>query len=166
MHREAMEYVTTQVRRHHLNVPGARILDLGGRNVNGTPRRLFSRAACYMSVDIRDGPGVDVVADAADLDLAERFDVVVSTELFEHTARAAEMVTAAFRHLVPGGVFIATMAGPGRAPHGASGEHTPPEGEWYENVEPDALEAWIRAAGFQAWWVNQLGTDVRCRAVK
>lgn len=161
-----MEYVTTQVRRHHLNAPGARILDLGGRNVNGTPRHLFKRAASYVSVDIREGPGVDIVADAADLDLDDRFTVVVSTELFEHTARASEMVTAAFRHLEPGGVFIATMAGPGRAPHGASGEVRLPRGEFYRNVEPDALEGWIRAAGFQQWWVNQSGTDVRCRAVK
>lgn len=165
MHPEAMNYVSSQVRRHHLNRAGVRVLDLGGRDVNGTPRRLFGRAAAYVSVDLRDGPGVDIVADAADLDLDERFDVVVSTELFEHTARAAEIVGAAYRHLVPGGVLLATMAGPGRAPHGASGEPRPPRGEWYANVGPEALEGWIRAAGFGVWWINQLGTDLRVRAI-
>lgn len=159
-----MQYMSSQVRRHHLNAPGARVLDLGGRNVNGTPRHLFNRAAVYVSVDLRAGPGVDIVADAADLNLDEKFDVVVSTELFEHTARAAEIVGAACRHLKPGGVFLATMAGPGRAPHGASGESRPPRGEFYLNVEPEALEAWLKAAGFVEWWVNQLGTDLRCRA--
>ena len=159
-----MQYMSSQVRRHHLNTPGARILDLGGRNVNGTPRHLFSRAAVYVSVDLREGRDVDIVADAADLNLDERFDVVVSTELFEHTARAAEIVGAACRHLMPGGVLLATMAGPGRAPHGASGESRPPRGEWYRNVEPDALEGWLRAAGFGWWNVNQLGTDLRCHA--
>jgi SAM-dependent methyltransferase len=159
-----MNYMTSQVRRHHLNVPGVRVLDLGGRDVNGTPRRLFRKAAAYVSVDLRDGPGVDIVADAADLHLRERFDVVVSTELLEHTPRGEAIVAAAHRHLTPGGTFLATMAGPGREPHGASGEPRLPRGEYYGNVDPEALEGWIRAAGFQWWNINQLGTDLRCRA--
>ena len=159
-----MQYMSSQIRRHHLNALGARILDLGGRNVNGTPRHLFNRAAMYVSVDLQEGRDVDIVADAADLNLDDRFDVVVSTELFEHTARADEIVGAACRHLVAGGVFLATMAGPGRAPHGASGEQRPPRGEWYCNIEPGALEGWLRAAGFGWWNVNQLGTDLRCHA--
>lgn len=165
MHWEAMQYVASRVRRHRLNAPGVRVLDLGGRDVNGTPRRLFSRAAAYVSVDMRPGAGVDVVADAAEVELGELFDVVVSTELLEHTDRGAEIVATARRHLRPGGVFLATMAGPGRAPHGASGETRVPRGEWYRNVEPDELEQWLQAAGFAHWDVNQLGTDLRCRAV-
>jgi SAM-dependent methyltransferase len=164
MHPEAMNYVSSQVRRHHLNVDGVRVLDLGGRDVNGTPRHLFRRAAAYVSVDMRDGPGVDIVADAADLHLKDRFHVVVSTELLEHTPRGEAIVAAAHRHLTPGGTFLATMAGPGRAPHGASGEIKPPRGEYYRNVEPEALHGWLRDAGFVAWDVNQLGTDLRCRA--
>lgn len=159
-----MQYMSSQVRRHHLNAPGVRVLDLGGRDVNGTPRRLFSRAAQYIAVDLRDGPGVDIVCDAADLALKDRFDVVVSTELFEHTPKGGEIVATAHRHLAPGGTFLATMAGPGRAPHGASGESRPPRGEWYANVAPEELHEWLRAAGFVAWHVNQLGTDLRCRA--
>lgn len=164
MHKEAMKYITSQVRRHHLNAPGVRVLDLGGRDVNGTPRQLFTRAAAYVSVDLREGRGVDVVADAADLNLNERFQVVISTELLEHTDRAAEIVVAAFRHLEPGGVFLATMAGPGRPPHGASGEMRPPKGEWYRNIQPDELSEWLERAGFAEWYVDQLGTDLRCRA--
>jgi SAM-dependent methyltransferase len=157
MHKEAMDYMSSQVRRRHLNTPGVRVLDLGGRNVNGTPRRLFHRAAAYIAVDLRDGP-------AADLYLKDRFDVVVSTELLEHTPKGAAIVAAAHRHLTPGGTFLATMAGPGRAPHGASGETRPPRGEYYRNVEPEALHGWLEAAGFVTWDVNQLGTDLRCRA--
>lgn len=159
-----MQYMTAQVRRLRLNAPGVRVLDLGGRDVNGTPRHLFRRAAEYVSVDLRPGPCVDIVADAADLDLDQPFDVVVSTELLEHTPRAGEIVATAARHLVVGGTFLATMAGPGRAPHGASGEIRLPEGEFYENVTPEALHGWLRAAGFQAWDVDQFGTDLRCRA--
>lgn len=91
--------------------------------------------------------------------------MVISTELLEHTPKGAEIVASAARHLTPGGTFLATMAGPGRAPHGASGESKPPQGEYYRNVDPEALQGWIRAAGFESWDVNVLGTDLRCRAV-
>ena len=160
-----MQYVSSQVRRHRLNQPGVRVLDLGGRDVNGTPRALFRRAAAYIAVDMRAGRGVDVVADAATLDLGETFDVVLSTELLEHTDKGAQIVGTARRHLRSAGTFLATMAGPGRLPHGASGEIRLPQGEYYANVEPEALEAWIRGAGFESWDINQLGTDLRCRAI-
>jgi SAM-dependent methyltransferase len=162
MHDEAFRYVVEQASK--LNTEGIDVLDLGGRNVNGTTRELFRHAARYVSVDIRDGEGVDIVCDAADLDLGELFDVVVSTELLEHAERAAEIVVAARRHLKPGGKFIATMAGPGRRPHGASGETNPPPGEFYLNVEPPTLTSWLRDAGFDVWQVDQAGTDLRCVA--
>lgn len=138
------------------------VLDLGGRDVNGTTRCLFSGR--YVTVDIAPHPSVDVVADAATLDLDETFDVVVSTECFEHTPSGAAICATAFRHLNDDGLFIATMAGPGRAPHGADGAPSPPPGEWYRNVEPDELAVWLRDAGFVVWQVDQAGPDVRCWA--
>jgi SAM-dependent methyltransferase len=162
MHDEAFRYVVEQASK--LNTEGLDVLDLGGRNVNGTTRELFRDAARYVSVDIRDGDGVDVVCDAADLDLGETFDVVVSTELLEHAERGAEIVAVARQHLKPGGKFIATMAGTGRRPHGASGEHDPPHGEFYRNVEPRTLSSWLCSAGFDVWQLDQAGPDLRCVA--
>lgn len=164
MHTEAIQYVLDAVDDLCLNP--SNVLDLGGRNINGTARDAFPNVDRYVAVDIAAGPCVDIVCDAADLDIDERFDVVVSTELLEHTARAAEIVATACRHLRPGGVFIATMAGPGRPPHGASGESKPPRGEHYRNVEPDELHEWLRAAGFTSWDVNVHFRDVRCTAVR
>jgi len=154
-----MQYVTAEVE----GVTPRSVLDLGGRNVNGTPRYLFPGVR-YVSVDIRPGDCVDVVADCADVDLGEGFDLVISTELLEHTDRAEQIVAAARRHLNPGGVFVATMAGPGRGPHGASGEPLPPPGEFYRNVEPAHLERWLQAAGFDEWTIDQSGPDLRCTA--
>lgn len=162
MHDEAFNWVAGVVAERRLDRSGVTVLDLGGRDVNGTTRRLFSNPARYIVVDIQEHPTVDVVADAAGLELGETFDVVTSTECLEHAERAAEIVGAAFRHTKSGGVFIATMAGPGRHPHGASGEPSPPPGEWYRNVEPDELRAWLGSAGFVAVTVDQLGGDVRC----
>jgi SAM-dependent methyltransferase len=163
MHDAAMNYVAKAVQDHQLNRLGVHVLELGGRDVNGTVERLFC-ADRYVSVDIVAGPGVDVVCDAADLNLRDKFDVVVSTELLEHTPRGAEIVAAARRHLKPGGVFVATMAGPGRVPHGASGEPKPPVGEWYMNVEKHTLEKWLEDGGFTEWEVDQLDVDMRCIA--
>lgn len=162
MHPAADAYV-----REHaagLNRPGVTVLELGGRYINGGVREFFNRAAEYVSVDIVAGRDVDIVADAADLELGRTFDVVVSTELFEHTPRAAEIVVSAYRHLAPGGVFLATMAGPGRAPHSAAGRPRMEPGEWYRNIEPAELDEWLQWAGFDAWTVDVLGDDVRCVA--
>lgn len=164
MHEAVIEYVSSEIADRDLNRDKIRVLDLGGRDINGTTRPLFDLVDSYVSVDIADGPGVDIVSDAADLDLGERFDVVVSTELLEHTERAAEIVIAAHRHTRPGGVFIATMAGPGRSPHGASGGPWPSVGEFYCNVSPDELGEWLAAAGFSEWSIDQCGLDLRCTA--
>ena len=81
VHDAAYAYVNKVVAEHGL---GGSVLDLGGRDVNGSVRELFN-ASRYVTVDIAPAPSVDVVADAADLDLGETFDVVISTECFEHT---------------------------------------------------------------------------------
>lgn len=161
MHAEAMAYVADTIVEHELT---GDVLDLGGRYINGTTRDLFPNGHRYIVVDIEPDPSVDIVADAGDLNLGEEFDVVLSTELLEHTPRGADIVASAYRHLRPGGTFVATMAGPGRPPHGAAGSPWPLEGEHYKNVWPDTLAEWLTDAGFAEHKIDTLGTDVRCWA--
>ena len=160
MHDAAFAYVAATVNRHQL---GGNVLDVGGRNINGTCRHLFNDG-CYVVVDIADGSDVDVVADAATLDLPVRFDVVVCTEVLEHTDQASAIVATAYRHLVAGGVFVATMAGTGRAPHSAvDGGPLRPD-EFYRNVTADDLTGWLTDAGFDATDIDDIGDDIRCTA--
>lgn len=141
--------------------PPERVVEFGSLNVNGSVRHLFGDAT-YVGVDLRDGPGVDVIGDAVDVPL-EGFDVVVCTEVLEHYDRPWLLVRKAARAVRPGGVFIATAAGPGREPHANDGG--PHVGsEHYANVAPGDLEDWCRAAGFSSWEVDVLGADVRCTA--
>lgn len=161
MHPEAFSYVADIVAEQNLE---GDVLDLGGRYINGTTKDLFPEGHRYVVVDIEPDPSVDIVADAGDLDLGETFDIVLSTELLEHTPRGADIVASAYRHLKAGATFVATMAGPGRPPHGAAGSPWPLEGEWYQNVWPFALEEWLTAAGFTEYKIDTLGTDVRCWA--
>lgn len=143
------------------------VLDLGGRDNNGSPRRLFP-AADYTVLDIADGPDVDVVADASTWEPDRKFDVVVSTELFEHTPVWPAICRTAYRALAPGGTFIATMAGPNRPAHGAWGGPAPEPGEWYRNIDPDELRQALTAAGFDPVTVDVQAnpSDVRVVARK
>lgn len=159
-----MQYAARQVTERKLNKIGVHVLDLGGRDVNGTTRPLFPGADRYVSVDIAEGRGVDIVCDAAELDLRDRFDVVMSTELLEHAERGAEIVATAFKHLKPGGWFVATMAGPGRKPHSADGSHVMSPWEFYRNVSRDLLDSWLVAAGFEWREIDETHMDMRCVA--
>lgn len=117
-------------------------LDIGGRDVNGTARAHFPHTH-WRGLDIRPGPGVDIVEDATTWrGVKPGFeDFVLSTECLEHVENWRGIVECAASVLSPGGPMLAffTAASTGRAPHGASGEHVPPPGEWYGNVRPDEL---------------------------
>lgn len=164
MHAEAWQWVKRCVA--DLGLSG-RVLDLGGRQVNYGSIRTLIPHDHWVGVDLRAGSEVDVVGNAATVEVEPgTWDVVVSTELLEHTPEGAGIVANAYRHLKPGGWFVATMAGEGRAPHGASGEARVPAGEHYENVTVAALTGWLEAAGFSEYTTDTLGADLRCWARK
>lgn len=137
------------------------VLDIGGRNVNGTPQELFPNAR-YMVLDIRAGANVDIVADAASwIPWAPIFDLVLSTECFEHTPEYAAICQTAYAACKPGGRFVVTCAGPGRAPHSAFVEAELQPGEYYGNVGPNELRNALQIAGFVDVEVEQVGLDLQ-----
>lgn len=113
-------------------------LDLGGVDINGTTRDLFPGAK-WTGLDIEDGPGVDVVADAATWQTRARFDIVTCTELLEHVEDWRGCIATTRRTLKKGGYLFITAASTGRYPHGARGGPSPLPGEWYSNINPDDL---------------------------
>jgi SAM-dependent methyltransferase len=136
------------------------VCDLGAFNVNGSADVYFP-GWDYVGVDIRPGPGVSVVADAATWDARGRlFDVVVSCEMFEHCEQWQEVVKNAFKLTKPGGYFFGTTAGPKREPHNSDGG-ADLGSEYYGNIEPDILEIILNRAGFVRVVVDHLGDDVR-----
>lgn len=146
MHPEAYEAVGSMVEASGLRLDGGTLLgiDIGGRDVNGTARAWFGPDTAWHGLDIRPGPGVDIVADATTWTAPTAlWDVVLSTECLEHVEHWRGIIRAAASALDPHGpqlVFV-TAASTGRGAHGASGEHTPPEGEWYGNVTQEDLGA-------------------------
>jgi SAM-dependent methyltransferase len=143
MHPEAWQWLEAQVRP--LLAGAAQVVDLGGFDVNGSPRALFSPATVYRVVDTRAGPGVDIVADAGTWlpapELRGAFDVALCTEVFEHVQHWQAIVYNLWLLLRPGGVCLVTCATAPRRPHSIDGVEPPPPGEWYGNVAPEALRA-------------------------
>lgn len=116
-----MDWVGTEVRRSGL--AGKDTLEVGSLDVNGSVRSLFSGK--YIGIDMREGPGVDVVGAADALPFgAGLFDVVVSTEMLEHDPSPWLSLAEMGRVLKTGGHLILTTRGNG------FGEHNEPSDYW------------------------------------
>jgi SAM-dependent methyltransferase len=80
------------------DVAGKRVLEIGSLDINGSARKCveFWQPAEYVGVDIKEGPGVDLVCDAEkliDIFSEESFDVVFSTELLEHVLNPKTVIS-------------------------------------------------------------------------
>jgi hypothetical protein len=143
VHQEAMQWGARFATSEPVSV-----LDLGGRDINGTPRALFPNAAPYVVLDIQAGPNVDIVGDAATWEPDREYDLVLCFECFEHTQLWPAICTTIFAALRPGGTAILTMAGPGRPAHSALDGGPLRRDEYYANVYPGDLEIVLKDAGF------------------
>lgn len=98
-------------------VAGRSVIEVGSYDVNGTVRPHIEAhgPASYLGADISEGPGVDLVANVADLPGAfpDGFDVVVSTEMLEHVEdwRSAMLALAALVNV--GGFLVVSTRSPG-----------------------------------------------------
>jgi SAM-dependent methyltransferase len=141
MHPEAWHWLETQIRPQLALARHA--LDLGGRDVNGSPRALFSFNTDYVVLDANAGDDVDIVADAASwspsYEFRGAFDVTLCTEVFEHTPHWRAIVYNLWLTLKPAGIVLVTCATHPRNPHSICGVEPPPPGEWYANVAPGEL---------------------------
>lgn len=148
-----------------------RVLDIGGRDLNGSTRPLFPNANPYHVLDVLPGPGVDFVADAAKWDFrsagAGPYDIVVSTETFEHAEHWRDILATAYAVLKPGGLLIFTCAGPGRPVHsgieavwGSIGD------EWYANVSAEEIAEALTGQGWTQIVTRTQGLDTQGVAVR
>jgi len=134
---------------------GARVVEIGARNINGSAREVFGPVASeYYGIDLVAGAGVDAVADAETFAPPFAPDLVVCCEVFEHTDRWPEILEHVREILKPGGWLVATMATDPRAPHSASDGGSLRDSEYYQNIAPILLVDTLRACGFE-----QIGTE-------
>lgn len=143
------------------------VLDIGGRDLNGNTRFLFPNANPYRVLDLRPGAGVDIVADAADWEPDRQYDLVVTTETFEHAEKWREIIRTAWNALRPGGWLIFTCAGPGRPAHsGVEAVQGLIGDEWYANVSPEEIAAELTDQGWIDIETHLKGLDTQGKAIK
>jgi hypothetical protein len=95
------------------------VLEIGSYNVNGSLREFFN-CSDWVGVDLVEGPGVDIVSSGHEFKSDKKFDVVVSSECFEHNPHYGNTFVNMVNHTSAGGLVSFTCASTGRAEHGTS----------------------------------------------
>jgi SAM-dependent methyltransferase len=141
-----MKYVRDMFPEKFIN---CRVLDIGSLDINGNNRYLFHNYS-YIGVDIGEGPNVDVVKRGHEFHDDVPFDIVISSECFEHDEFWDKTIENAIKLLKPGGIFLFSCATTGRPEHGT--RRTTPqdspftskiENDYYMNLTADDIKAKI-----------------------
>eukprot|EP00927_Polykrikos_kofoidii_P051032 TRINITY_DN44847_c0_g1_i1.p1 TRINITY_DN44847_c0_g1~~TRINITY_DN44847_c0_g1_i1.p1 ORF type:complete len:251 (-),score=19.60 TRINITY_DN44847_c0_g1_i1:121-873(-) len=136
-HQSAHVAMESFVEKHAM--PGMRVLDIGGREVNGGAREMFTRRGCaFLTFDVSPHPSVDVVgAPGEPLPFPDAtFDVIVSTSTLEHDPMFWMTVREMARVVRVGGLIYANA--PSNGPyHGWPGDNY----RFYRDA-PAALAFW------------------------
>lgn len=171
MHKEARAFCE----RWQDQIPG-HALDIGGRNVNGHCRDLWPNMQWTVldkdieSLSITEYPPSQthiIQADAITWESDRQYDLVLCTEVLEHTQLWRDICKTAYRALLLDGVLVLTCAGPGRVPHSAVDGAELREGEWYNNIAAVDLYSCLDDLGFRVnIESNHRAHDIYVHAVK
>ena len=112
------------------------VLDIGSLDINGNNRYLFENYT-YTGVDIGPGNNVDVISKGHEFKPDKKYDIVISSECFEHDMYYKKTILNCIELTKQGGLFTFTCATTGRPEHGTrrSGKpmdspHTHPIGNY------------------------------------
>lgn len=109
MHPNSMRLMSDFVNQHSHKIQGARVLDVGAQDINGSYKGLFDGCAEYVGCDILPGKGVDVIVEDMDRLPFEdaSFDFVISGQTLEHAAHPWILMKEMARIVKPGGAVCA-----------------------------------------------------------
>lgn len=94
-------------------IKGKKVIEIGSFDVNGSLRSYVAslRPLLYIGVDMREGPGVDIVCNAENVVRTfekESFDVVISTEMLEHVKNWRNVISNIKNVCKPDGIILIT----------------------------------------------------------
>lgn len=139
MHNSVMQWVEKTIIQLDIGHAPS-VLEVGSYDENGSVRNLFGAWANYTGIDMRDGPGVDVVTLAHDISFDPGyFDIVISTETLEHDSQFWLSLMEMNRVLKMGGYMLLTMRGNGFPQHGFPCD--------YWRFMPDSASLLLKIAG-------------------
>jgi hypothetical protein len=135
---------------------GVKVLDIGSLDINGNNRFLFEESL-YIGVDVGPGKNVDVVCPGHLFTSKFLFDVVISTECFEHDIHYKETILNAVSLTKPGGIFLFTCASTGRKVHGTSTKGLKdnpflPWSDYYKNLTEEDVREVLDCSKFSEFY--------------
>ncbi len=126
---------------------GKKILEIGSLDINGSVRGFFENCD-YMGIDIGEGPKVDLVCGGENFPgNAKQFDVVISTEVFEHTGDWDLILLNMLRLMKRDGILLFSCASWGREQHGTTLCHSDmapyvaTSSDYYKNLTEEDLRS-------------------------
>lgn len=120
-HPEQADFCKSVKKKFPFLFKGVNVLDIGSLDINGNNRYLFEGYGSYTGIDVGDGKNVDIVCKGHEFDSGMfKFDIVISTECFEHDQHWKETITNGIRLLKSGGLLLFTCATTGRHEHGTT----------------------------------------------
>ena len=120
------------------------VLDVGSMDINGNNRYLFDNFD-YTGIDIGQGKNVDFVVSGNLFRSEKKFDVIISTECFEHDEYWQQTLKNVINNLLKeGGLFLFSCAAPGRPEHGTkktSPNDSPFTTDYYRNLSEEDIRS-------------------------
>lgn len=157
-HPEQATFCKSVKSKHPELFKGVSVVDIGSLDINGNNRYLFEDYT-YIGVDVGEGNNVDVVSKGHEYKPNKQFDVVISTECFEHDQHWKETIQNCLDLTKSKGLFIFSCATTGRQEHGTT-RTTPQDSpfthsifnDYYMNLtEKDILKVFNPAEIFSEW---------------
>lgn len=158
-HAQQMFFIENVARHLPSYFTETKALEVGSLNINGTVRQFFSDCD-YTGLDIAAGRDVDICCKGEDYGApANTYDVVISSEMFEHNQNYIKCWFNMIRMMKEDGLMLFTCATIGRRQHGTTKyqpEFSPltvaAGGDYYKNlIESDFTDPISMDAFFGSW---------------
>lgn len=145
-HPEQARFCASVKQRFPQFFKGVDVLDVGSLDINGNNRFLFEDYT-YTGVDIGEGKNVDVVSKGHEYKPDKQFDVVISTECFEHDQHWKDTIQNCIDLTRDKGLFLFSCATTGRNEHGTT--RTTPQDSPFSHIQ------------FNDYYMNLTEHDIR-----
>lgn len=177
-HKEQVQYCKKIRDKFPLFFENKKVLDVGSLDINGNNRYLFNNCS-YTGIDIGPGRNVDIVSKAHEYKAQEsEYDIIISTECFEHDMFYDKSIMNCIRMLKSGGIFLFTCATTGRPEHGT--RRTSPQdapllmtdnnwSDYYKNLTEEDIEKVIdleKTFSDYEFEVNSISCDLYFYGIK
>lgn len=118
-HKEQIDFFNTVKTQLPIFFKDCDVLDIGSLDINGNNHYLFENYT-YTGVDIGPGNNVNVISKGHEFKPNKKYDVVISSECFEHDFFYKETILNCIELTKSGGLFTFTCATTNRPEHGTA----------------------------------------------